>query len=93
MFSLAQLPAKWNLTTMDGIHWLIQNVKSGRYLGVPLDANVQNRLAVQEVDHKVGWKVQEYGDLQKVFQYVSPNPRLQIAVMNASKALHPVYEA
>jgi hypothetical protein len=78
---------------MDGLHWLVQNVSSGRYLGVPLDANVHNSLRLKEVDHKIGWRIKIDKDCQESFQYVLTNHSPYMSVMNALKALRPLYDA
>ncbi|KAH6906893.1 hypothetical protein BKA70DRAFT_1285754 [Coprinopsis sp. MPI-PUGE-AT-0042] len=50
---------QWNFTTSvnDGVFWHLQNVESGRYLGLPMDENVEDSLKLREVDHKFSWHV------------------------------------
>ncbi|KAH6906898.1 hypothetical protein BKA70DRAFT_1563321 [Coprinopsis sp. MPI-PUGE-AT-0042] len=52
---IASTSQQWNLTTSDGVFWHANNVKSGRFLGLPINAHVQNSLALQELDHKFAW--------------------------------------
>jgi hypothetical protein len=56
---------------MDGGFWLVQNAKSGRYLGLPVDTHVPNsfNVPVQEVDHKFGWHIRGSNSYEGTFRH------------------------
>ncbi|KAH6871088.1 hypothetical protein BKA70DRAFT_1356735 [Coprinopsis sp. MPI-PUGE-AT-0042] len=58
---------QWNLTTPDRVCWWIQNVQSGRYLGLPANAHVKNSLTLQEVDHKFAWHIRKHERFRRLF--------------------------
>ncbi|KAH6906891.1 hypothetical protein BKA70DRAFT_1223761 [Coprinopsis sp. MPI-PUGE-AT-0042] len=62
---------QWNLTSPDGVCWHIQNMESGRYLGLPIHEHARDFLALGEVDHKFSWHIKwAEKHLFSVFLYI-----------------------
>ncbi|KAH6871741.1 hypothetical protein BKA70DRAFT_1354839 [Coprinopsis sp. MPI-PUGE-AT-0042] len=60
-FYIGSPSQQWRLESSDGICLYIQNIGSGRYLGLPLNENAKNGLALREVDHKFAWHIERQG--------------------------------
>ncbi|KAH6906895.1 hypothetical protein BKA70DRAFT_1563319 [Coprinopsis sp. MPI-PUGE-AT-0042] len=60
----------WKLTTSDGAFWHVQNVESGRYLGLPIHERAQDSVIVREVDHKFAWHMKMLGGHRYYVLYV-----------------------
>ncbi|KAH6871734.1 hypothetical protein BKA70DRAFT_1241536 [Coprinopsis sp. MPI-PUGE-AT-0042] len=51
---------QWNLESFDGGSWYIQNVASGRYLGLPIEEYASNFYKLREVNQKFAWHIKKY---------------------------------
>ncbi|KAH6871743.1 hypothetical protein BKA70DRAFT_1354870 [Coprinopsis sp. MPI-PUGE-AT-0042] len=68
---MASPSQQWHLQSSDGISWYIQNVASGRYLGLPVGELVRNVLTLREVDHRLHWHIRHYqGEQHQFLPYV-----------------------
>ncbi|KAH6906901.1 hypothetical protein BKA70DRAFT_1563323 [Coprinopsis sp. MPI-PUGE-AT-0042] len=61
---------QWNVTTSDGVFWHVQNVESGRYLGLRIHERAQDSVIVREVDYKFAWHVKRCEEPRYYVLYV-----------------------